>query len=299
MLARPLTFAVLVALTAAAHAQPKFEAGKREDVKGVEDVTWSLKGEAGLVSTTGNSRTTTFTAGADAIRKDTDNKLEATLAITYAHATVRTATDANGNGVIDPGELSTASSTSAENGLAKLRYDRYLTPSDALYVAALAGLDKPAGIDFQGGGQAGYSRGLFHHDSHEVLGEVGYDLSYVQLTAGSSTTIHSGRAFVGYKGKPAASTALEASLEALFNLNTVTFGMRSADAFGATRLNGLVGVTSAMSKKLSLNASFAMKYASFPAPLAKIGNLPFAPGYEPAADKLDTILKVSLIVTFL
>lgn len=297
MLIRSL--AVLVSLSALAAAEPKFEdKGKKEDVKDVKDVTWTAKGEAGLVATTGNSRTTNITVGADATRKDKDNKVEATVAFTYAKATTRTATDANANGVIDPGELSTASATSAENLLGKLRYDRYLTGADALYVAALAGFDKPAGMDFIGGGQAGYSRSLYKEGAHEILGEVGYDLSYLKLTAGSSSTIHSGRAFAGYKGKVEKDTALEASVEALFNLNSVTFGMRTANALSATRVNGLVGVTSALSSKLSLNASFTVKYTNFPAPLAKIG-LPFAPGFEPEADKTDTILKVSLIVSFL
>jgi hypothetical protein len=75
--------------------------------------------------------------------------------------------------------------------------------------------------------------------------------------------------------------------------------MRTANAFAATRVTGIVGVTSALSSKLSLNASFTVKYATFATPLPKIGGLPFAPGYEPEADKTDTILKVSLIVSFL
>ena len=294
------TLVLLASFTALAHADPKFEAaGDKEAVKDVQGVMWTAKGEAGLVSTTGNSRTTSITVGADAVRKDKDNKLEATVAFTYASATTRTAGDANGNGVIDPGELSTSTQTSAENLMTKLRYDRYLTGADALYIAALAGLDKPAGMDFIGGGQAGYSRTLFKEGAHEILGELGYDLSYLQLSAGSSSTIHSGRVFAGYKGKVVKQTALEASVEALFNLNSVRFGMRTASAFSATRVNGLVGVTSALSSRLSLNASFTVRYANFPAPLAKIGSLPFAPDFEPEADKTDTILKVSLILSFL
>lgn len=294
------TFATLTALTTAALADPKFEtAGKQEDVEDVREVTWTTKGEVGLVSTSGNSRTTSLTVGADAIRKDRDNKLEATASFTYARATTRTAVDANGDGAIDADELSTASATSAENVLGKLRYDRYLTGADALYIAALAGLDKPAGIDFSGGGQAGYSRRLFEEGEHEILGEVGYDLAYVSLAAGSSSTIHSGRAFVGYKGKLEKQAALEASVEGLFNFNSVTFGSRTANALEATRVNGLVGVTGTLSSKLSLNASFAVKYAEFPAPLAKLGSVPFAPGFEPESAKLDTLLKVSLIVSLL
>jgi hypothetical protein len=290
---------IVVGLSSRAIAQPTFEAGKREDVKDVTKTTWTAKGEAGLVSTTGNSKTTTLTGAASAIRKDQDNKLELSVDGTFARSTTRTAADLNGNGVIDEGELSSATATSAENAKARLRYDRYLTGMNALYVAAIAGFDKPAGKDLAAGGQIGYSRGLYKDDQHEVLGEIGYDLTYLELTAGGTTTIHSARAFVGDKSKLSTATAVEASLEALFNLNSPMIGPRQPSAFEDTRLNGVVSVTTSLSSKLSLSASFTAKYDNVPAPLATIGGLPFAASYAPTADKLDTITKVSLILTFL
>ena len=294
------TLAALLVLASTSHAQPAFEKkGTAEDVKDVKEVVWTAKGDAGLVASTGNSRTTTITAGANAIRKDKDNKVELTITGAYARATTRTAGDANGDGAIQESELDTATATSAENASAKLRADRYLTPLDALYLAALAGIDRPAGKDFQGGFQAGYSRGLYKDKYSEVLGEVGYDLTHMRLTSGDTSTIHSGRAFVGYKGQIKKETAVEASLEALINGNTITYGMREAKLAEATRLIGIVGVTTALSTKISLTASFTAKYDNFPAPLAKIGALPFAPGFEPTSEKLDTLTKISLIVKFL
>lgn len=291
---------LLITAASAAHAQPVFQkVGKPEDVKDVSAVEWTAKGEIGLVASTGNARTQTLTAGANAMRKDKDNKLELTLAVTYAKATTRTAIDADGDGAIGASELGETSATSAENGAIKLRYDRYLTPGNALYIAALAAYDRPAGKDFQGGAQVGYSRGLYRSESHEVLGELGYDLSFVDLAAGSSTTVHSARAFAGYKAKLREETALEASLEALMNGNTVTYGAREASIFEATRLNAFVSVTTALSTKLSLSASFTAKYDHFPAPLAAVGGLPFVAGFEPPAEELDTLTKVSLIIKFL
>ena len=43
---------------------------------------------------------------------------------------------------------------------------------------------------------------------------------------------------------------------------------------------------------------FTARYDNVPAPLAKFA-LPFAPGFEPVSDKLDTITKVSLMVKFM
>ena len=298
-----LTGIVLLVLTSVASAQvapPVFEKkGEAKDVDKIETVTWAAKGEAGIVSSTGNARTTTLTASANALRKDKDNKVELTLVGTYARATIRTAVDANGDGVIDATELDTATATSAENASAKLRYDRYLTPANALYASAQLATDRPAGKDVVGELQAGYSRGLYKDRCQELVGEVGYDFTYVNLAAGSSSTIHSGRLFGGYKAKVRSTTQVEASLEALLNGNTVTYGMREAGPLKANRLNGTVGVVTALSKKLSLNASFTAKYEQFPAPLAKIGGIPFAAGFEPPAEKLDTLTKISLIFQFL
>lgn len=297
--AASLAVGLLLPAVASAQADPKFEMGKRDDVKDVKDVEWTAKGEAGVVATTGNSRTTTITAGANVIRKGLDNKLEATLAGTFARATTRTATDSDGDGAISAGELSTTTATSAENAALKLRFDRFLSELDALYVAALGAVDRPAGKTFQGGGQGGYSRTLYKTEQHQAVAEAGYDLSYLKLAAGDSTTIHSLRVFAGYKGKLTAETAVEASVEGLFNANTLTFGDRQAKPFEDTRINGAIAVTTSLSSKLSLSASFLARFDNFPAPLAKIGDLPFADGFEPAADKLDTTTKLSLIIKFL
>jgi hypothetical protein len=299
-----LSFAIIsFASVAAAQPNPpdpKFEKGKVDDVKDIKDVVWTAKGEAGLVATSGNSHTTTFTVGANAVRKDKDNKFEATAVAAYARATTRIVNDANGNGVIDPGELTEQTATSANTGQLKLRYDRYFTKTDAAYATAIAGYDIPAGKDFQGGGQAGYSRNVFHADGHDILAEIGYDVSYIALSAGSSTTIHSGRLFAGYKGKINKETAIETSVEALANLNSVTYGMtRTASAFEDLRINALASITTSLSTRFSLAASFTAKFDNFPAPLAKINNIPFAVGFEPSAEKLDTITKITLIVKLL
>jgi hypothetical protein len=277
---------------------PAYTYGKKDDVKDVKDVTWTGNVQAGLVSTTGNSQTLTATAGAGVTRKSVDNKFDGVINLTYARATTRVVDDANGNMMIDPGELTEQTATSAENGNAKLRYDRYLTDLNSLYVAALAAIDKPAGKAFQGGGQIGYSRSLYKTERAEATAEVGYDLSYLKIASDGSTTIHSARAFVGYKGKAAHDSVIEASIEALFNLNDVDIAMREAGPFKDTRLNGVIAVTTTLSKSLSISASFNVKFDNFPAPIAKIGDLPFAPGNELIADKVDTITKATLIYSF-
>jgi hypothetical protein len=79
----------------------------------------------------------------------------------------------------------------------------------------------------------------------------------------------------------------------------VTIGKDTAKAFKDTRINGNLAITASLTEKVSLAASFTAKFDNVPAPLAKIGNLPFAADFTPVADKLDTITKVSLIIKFL
>ena len=292
---------ILITLCAASPSfadDPTYTYGKKDDVKDVDAVTWTGKVEAGVVMTTGNSRTTTATGSASATRKDKDNKFDGTITATYARATTRIVNDANTNMLIDPGEVTELSATSAKNVAAKLRYDRYLTDLNSLYVAALGAIDPPAGKAFQGGGQVGYSRSVYKTERAEATAELGYDLSYLKIADDGSTTIHSARAFVGYKGKAAHDSVLEASLEGLFNLNSVTIATRNAGAFSATRMNLILGLTTTLSKSISFSVSFTAKYDNFPAPIAEIGGLKFAPGNELVADKLDTISKASLILTF-
>src|SRR5512143_31152 len=98
------TLAIGLTVSAPAFADnPAFTYGKKDDVKDVSDVAWTGKAEAGVVATTGNSRTTTASASANVTRKSTDNKFDAVVAGTFARASTLTATDANMNGVIDDG----------------------------------------------------------------------------------------------------------------------------------------------------------------------------------------------------
>jgi putative salt-induced outer membrane protein YdiY len=298
-LACTLTLALGLTSADAFADDPAFTYGKKDDVKDVADAVWTGKAEAGVVATTGNSRTTTATASANVTRKSTDNKFDGVVSGTFARASTLVASDDNMNGVIDQGELAHVSATSAENVAGKLRYDRYLTDLNSLYVAALGLIDKPAAKAFQGGGQVGYSRSLYKSDTAEATAEVGYDLSYLAIVDDGSTTIHSARVFTGFKGKVRSDSTAEASVEALFNLNTVTIGGQEASAFEDTRINTTLSLTTALSSKISFSVSYTAKYDRVPAPLAPIGGLKFADGYTPRAETTDTITKASLIVTFL
>src|SRR5262249_34859043 len=107
----------LVAATASAQ-EPKFEYGKKEEVKEVE---WKATASAGVIATTGNSRTVTLSGSALISRKDGDNKIALEAAGAYARSDILVFTDADMSGTIGPGEIDRQDSTTVKNWLLKLR----------------------------------------------------------------------------------------------------------------------------------------------------------------------------------
>jgi hypothetical protein len=285
---------VLAAPSAMAQPAPKFEFGKSEEVEKVKEVEWTAQAEAGIVFTTGNAETTTISAGLKASRKTGQNKLSIEGSMTYAKSGTRVLQDNNGNGMIDDeSEITTVDTTTAESYAAKLRYDRFLTKHNSLYVAALASRDEPAGKEKALGVQAGYSRQIYKTEKAEAVAEIGYDFSREDLTVGKSLSIHSARAFVGFKAEMTEGTTVDASFEVLTNLNEEDLPTGKDGGFGKdTRLNGKVGISSKIGKNLSVQTSIELKYDHRPGPLPIKG---LAMGFVPEASNLDTIMKASLI----
>ena len=157
---------VTVATAASAQPTPKFEYGKSDDVKDVKGTEWDATAEAGVVLTSGNSRITTVTGGFKATRKQAKNKFSAEAAGAFARTSNLVANDVNGDMVLQSDEFRREDKDSAKNVAAKLRYDRFLTEKNSLFIAALAGADPLAGKDLTAGGQVGYSRLLYLSDAH-------------------------------------------------------------------------------------------------------------------------------------
>ncbi len=293
-----LAAAALCGAHAYADPDPKFEYGKAEEVAKVKGVEYSASAEAGVVFTTGNSETTTATGGFKIARKKAENKLAAEGSLTYAKAGVRVLRDQNGNGTIDStAEIRTEKQVTAESMAAKLRYDRFLTAYNSLFIAGLASRDVPGGKELVLGVQVGYSRQIYKTKTAEAVAEIGLNYDNENLTSGKSIRFLSGRAFVGYKAEMTPGTAFEMSGELLTNLTEETLATNPDGGIGKdTRFNFKASVSSKLSKSLSFQTSLEAKYDNRPGPL----NLKqLAMDFHPEASKLDTIMKASLIYTFL
>ncbi len=288
---------MLLAAVAFAQPAPTFVYGKADDVKDVKGVEWTASAEAGVLLTTGSSETTTITGGARMTRKSGKNKFEAAVSGALARSTVRVANDIDGNGKIGAAELSNATLNTAETIEGKLRFDRFLTERNSLYLAALAKRDVPAGKEFAGGAQFGYSRVLKKTDKAEAVAEVGADYSYENLVApGDPLSIFSARAFLGYKATLGESATVETSGEVLANVNELDTPTGTATFFEDLRLNLNAAISTKLGKDLSLSVGLQAKFDNVPAPLALAG-VTFEDGYVPESSKLDTIFKASFIYT--
>jgi hypothetical protein len=300
---RFLTGLILLSTRLAVADDPKFVYGKHDDVKDVKGVDWTAAAEAGAVLTTGNSEMTTATGGIHLSRKTGSNRFMFDASGAYAKSGLRALQDLNGNGMIDnANEIVTVSTITAETLSSKLRYDRYLTDFNSLYVAALASRDTPAGLASAFGGQAGYSRRIYKSATAETALEVGYDFSRQDPVSGPSLSIHSGRAFIGHKAVMTEGATLEAAMEVLTNLNreklTTTDDQGhivDGGPFKDTRVNARLAITAKIGFNLAVQMSMELKYDNRPGPLP-VKNL--AMGFQPEASAFDSIMKASLIYTF-
>jgi hypothetical protein len=287
----------------AAADDPKFVYGKHDEVKDVKGIDWLAAAEAGLILTTGNSETTTASGGIKVSRKSGDNKVAFEASGAYAKSGLRVIDDKNGDGMInDASEIQTVRTLTAETLAAKLRYDRFLTEFNSLYIAALASRDVPAGKEAVIGGQVGYSRRLYKSATAETVAEVGYDFSREDPVVGPTLSIHSGRAFMGHKAVMTEGAQLDASIEILTNLNrealTTTDDQGNKVDGGPlkdTRVNSKVAISAKIGLNLAFQTSIELHYDNRPGPLP-VKDL--AMGFQPEASAMDTIMKVSFIYTF-
>lgn len=274
----------------------KFEAKPEKEV---EKVKWQATAQGGLILTTGNSQTTSLSASAKTSREAGANKLQLEASLVYARSTLLLAQDSNGNGSIDSeAEIDRQTQTTNESYLVKGRYDRFLTEHQSLYGSSSVARDVPAGKDLVAGGQVGYSRRLYKDDVHELRAEAGYDYSYEDLSVGSGTSIHSLRGFVGYAAKLSGDTGFNLEVEALSNMNPLENAAGKADTFEDTRVNGTTSLTTKILGNISFRFAFGLSWDNFPAPRPAL-SIPYADGFVPLADELDTKTEASLIVSFL
>ncbi len=330
---RPLVFSaasLLLAATAVAQTTPTFVYGKPDDPKPVvaavvappappppPAVEWKAQVKGGFLMTSGNAQTTDTSVAGNVSRKEGNNRFTFDAGAAYGRSNVVTP-------MLDttvPNQIDSITRTNIEtnnNWFTKGRYDRFFTANNSGYVSAQAAGDEVAGKSFYGGGQIGYSRQVYKSNMHLLVAELGYDFSYERYVQNPGPThdpvsVHSARIFAGETLTLTKATGITASVEALFNLNketgaldassTTTPPATGVDAFKDTRVNGKLGLTTTLYKRMSISFGFLLRYDQNPAPLpipsGSLPNAAFKPGFVPFADRVDTQTSATLVYTFL
>jgi len=290
-----LLTAVVVAAAPAAAEEPKFAYGKKEDQAKAPD--WAASVTAGFGAATGNAQNLNFTGGGSVSRRFDENMLSFDANAAYARSTTLVALPGPGTAAV----LGSTTQTSSEAWATRLRYDRFFD-LNAVYAFGFAGGDIPAGKQFLGGAQVGYSRALYKTAKDELVLEAGVDYTYQRFVTGSpaSVDIASVRAFLGYIGNPNDTLSYNVSVEWLGNLNEETRPTGTVGSFADNRVNGKLGLTWKIFGNGSLGFRFRALYDSAPAPKPLP---PPPPGYTwqgtYLAEKLDTFTEIVLVYKLL
>ena len=292
--------ALLIATPSPAPADdPKFAYGKKDAVE--KAPPWAASVTAGFGLTTGNADAMNLSGAANVgYRFTPDDLLTFDAAVAFQRSTVQVAVDRNGDSVITPDELQSVTQNVSSAWLTKLRYDHFFG-LNAIYGFVTAGGDVPAGKQFVGGVQVGYSRALWKTAQHELVGEAGLDYTYQRYVVGTpdSVSIAGLRGFLGYTGNPNADLSYGASIEYLGNLNTENTPTGQVGAFGDNRLTAKLGVTWKIFGDGSLGFRFRALYDSAPAPKPPPAGFSWAPGYQPLANPWDTFTELVLVYKLL
>ena len=291
--------AVLLSPSARAD-DPKFAYGKAGDVAKLPP--WAASVTAGFGMTTGNAQSVNFTgAGMVSHRFGDSDLLAFDATVAFQRSTVQTAIDVNGDGVIAPDEVLSITQSVSEAWGTRLRYDHFFDPMNGVYGLILAGGDVPAGKQFVGSVQAGYSRALLRTATSELIGEVGLDYSYQRFVVGDPNSINFAavRAFLGYLGNPTKDLSYNASVEYLGNLSEQNTPTGRVGAFGDNRAVGKLGVTWKIFGDGSLGFRFRALYDSAPAPKPPPAGFSWAAGYQPLANPWDTFTELVVVYKLL
>lgn len=251
----------------------KAETAAKKDPKDKDATEWSVQG--GLLATSGNTQSLAVTGGTAFRYRKKDDQLSAAAAVNYARA----GTPAKGDKPATPPD------TTVENYQAKVRYDRFVTGSFVAFLGVQGRRDRFAGLDLRL--QVDPGVGYYFVDTKAIVfwGELGYDFmrdirrddALVQKDGSvldKTATVHSGRAFLGYKNKLTEGTALSFALEYLQ-------GLSKTEAY---RFNGEMIVSAKLTKAFSLATSFAFRYDA---------------AALPGKQKLDTVTAASLVFSIL
>jgi len=176
--------------------------------------------------------------------------------------------------------------TTATRFFGNLRYDRFITERNSIFVTVGAFNDKFAGYRLRLEANLGYSHLLVKTDRHNLTGEAGANYTfdwYATTPEGVEPDpirqhFVGARLFLGYALKLSDNAGFSAGVESLLG------GTDNMDARFDGRLNANLGLNAAITKAIALKLGFQLAYDFVP-----------PEGFKP----LDTITSLSIVATLM
>jgi putative salt-induced outer membrane protein len=235
-----------------------------------DDVT-EAKIQAGVIGSTGNSRSLAGTASGSMRLRRERNEFSALLAANFARSAPTSADETR---------------TTMENYQGKLRYDRFVSERVSLFLSLSGRRDRFQGLDIRMNLDPGLAYYFVVEEKQRFWAELGYDYQYDvrrddaiaaarvndRILLGKTKSRHSGRAFLGYHTNVNEHVSFDSGAEFLL-------GIPKTENW---RVNWDNSLTVALDKRFSLGASFNLRYDHNPLP---------------GVENLDTITAMNLICT--
>jgi putative salt-induced outer membrane protein YdiY len=251
---------VIGALASTALAQPAEETPFAEKAAAEpfqKDVT-SMNASFGGTMNAGNTQATSVSAGSTFGLVRGRHGLSLSMDFAYGRARVT-----------DPVTRISRTADTVRNMRARGRYDLFLTPLDALFLAGQYRWDPFAGLDARNEGLIGYKRYLYKEDKHLLWGELGYDLTYDNYDPDplpDPTTpgrflpgheyVHAARLFFGYDNQLNDAVQLLTGVEGLLDV-------KEPKDF---RFNWDLAIRSSIVSRLQLELKFSLQFDNVPVP---------------------------------
>ncbi len=274
-------------------AEPTFDkATPMDDMPAAET---KLSAQVGGNFTTGNAESVTVTGGLDTSHRWKRNRLGAVAAINVGFGAV----DVNADGFLDESERCIRvegkdCASTAERYGADLRYDRFLSSRDSLYLLGGALHDPFVGFELRSHVQLGYARLLVNEaDTHLAL-EAGADVAHEQYVEGlvpASTNLVAAQVALKFDHVFNEGVSFADALVVYEPILTQPEGAAFSPHFTDFRVSNVATLAAKVSTKLSVNVSDTVEFR----------NEPIAPpeGVTGTRSPIDNTLSVALVASIL
>lgn len=285
---------LVVLSTTFAHAEePKFEVPKAVEAAPAPETR--LTANIGGNFTTGNSESVSINGGFDAMHHWKRNQVGAVGGVSVGFGAI----DENADGFLAGSErcLGVADkecASTAERYGVDVRYDRFLSKRDSLYVLVGAFHDPFAGFELRSHAQVGYARLLVNRQTTHLSLELGIDGAnedYVEGVVPASTRLVAAQAALKFDHAFNESVGFTNTLTAYEPVLTQPDGSDFAPHFTDLRINNTATISAKMTDKLSISVSDTLAWRNEPV------SAPTGVGESRA--NLDNTLSIALVASIL